>query len=206
MTTRYTCARGRLPTRPKCHGERAAVADEARRAISDFRSKDGPGPGLFADMRLTLTQARGRGGPGRQHEAIKHTSCCALLQPPRLLDLDADFSGQYRNGVLENGKRKALRIWLAAPGLFEEGPAARVERRRRMPCGSRRGRPTSACTVKPDRRRRLCYRRHHWRTVPAVAASVPASFRVSDRGRFGLRQNTGLYRPRFRGRWQPRGE
>ena len=35
------------------------VSDEARRAIADFRSEDGPAQGMFADMRVTLGQATG---------------------------------------------------------------------------------------------------------------------------------------------------
>jgi hypothetical protein len=34
-------------------------------------------------------------------------------------DLDAISPAQYQSGVLANGRRKAMRIWLAAPVLFE---------------------------------------------------------------------------------------
>ena len=34
------------------------MSAEARGAISDFRSSDGPAQGLIADMRLTMSQAR----------------------------------------------------------------------------------------------------------------------------------------------------
>jgi hypothetical protein len=37
-------------------------------------------------------------------------------------DLDAISPVDYRKGVLENGKRKAMRIWLAHSVLFEPGP------------------------------------------------------------------------------------
>jgi hypothetical protein len=37
-------------------------------------------------------------------------------------DLDAISPVDYRKGVLENGKRKAMRIWLADGVLFEPGP------------------------------------------------------------------------------------
>jgi len=36
-------------------------------------------------------------------------------------DLDAISPAEYQAGVLENGKRKAMRIWLRAPLLFEPG-------------------------------------------------------------------------------------
>ena len=37
-------------------------------------------------------------------------------------DLDAISPVEYRTGVLENGKRKAMRIWLKSSVLFESGP------------------------------------------------------------------------------------
>jgi hypothetical protein len=37
-------------------------------------------------------------------------------------DLDAISPADYRSGVLENGKRKAMRIWLNREVLFEPGP------------------------------------------------------------------------------------
>jgi hypothetical protein len=37
-------------------------------------------------------------------------------------DLDAISPVEYRAGVLENGKRKAMRIWLSAAVLFAPGP------------------------------------------------------------------------------------
>jgi len=37
-------------------------------------------------------------------------------------DLDDISQADYRKGVLENGKRKAMRIWLSSEVLFERGP------------------------------------------------------------------------------------
>ena len=104
------------------------VSDEARRAISDFRSKDGPAQGLFADMRVTLTQAReATADLADNMEAMKHNFLLrGFFNRRGYFDLDAISPAQYRNGVLENGKRKAMRIWLAAPVLFEEGPGGEV--------------------------------------------------------------------------------
>jgi phospholipid/cholesterol/gamma-HCH transport system substrate-binding protein len=100
------------------------VSDEARRAIADFRSKDGPAQGLFADMRVTLTQAReATADLADNMEAMKHNFLLrGFFNRRGYYDLDTISPAEYRNGVLENGKRKAMRIWLGANVLFEPGP------------------------------------------------------------------------------------
>jgi phospholipid/cholesterol/gamma-HCH transport system substrate-binding protein len=100
------------------------VSDEARRAISDFRSKDGPAQGLLADMRLTLMQAReATGDMADNMEALKHNFLLrGFFNKRGYYDLDAISPVEYRKGVLENGKRKAMRIWLGGNVLFEPGP------------------------------------------------------------------------------------
>ena len=100
------------------------VSNEARRAISDFRSPDGPTQGLMADMRVTLTQAReATADLADNMEAMKHNFLLrGFFNRRGYFDLDDISPAQYRTGVLENGKRKAMRIWLNANVLFEPGP------------------------------------------------------------------------------------
>jgi phospholipid/cholesterol/gamma-HCH transport system substrate-binding protein len=100
------------------------VSNEARRAISDFRSKDGPAQGLLGDMRVTLTQAReATADLADNMEAMKHNFLLrGFFNRRGYYDLDAISPADYRKGVLENGKRKAMRIWLADAVLFEPGP------------------------------------------------------------------------------------
>lgn len=100
------------------------VSNEARRAISDFRSKDGPANGLMADMRVTLDQAReATADLADNMEAMKHNFLLrGFFNRRGYYDLDAISPAEYRKGVLENGKRKAMRIWLAADQLFDTGP------------------------------------------------------------------------------------
>lgn len=100
------------------------VSDEARRAISDFRSKDGPAMGLLADMRTTVGQAReATADLADNMEAMKHNFLLrGFFNKRGYFDLDAISPAEYRTGVLENGKRKAMRIWLKAPLLFAPGP------------------------------------------------------------------------------------
>jgi phospholipid/cholesterol/gamma-HCH transport system substrate-binding protein len=100
------------------------VTDEARRAIADFRSEDGPAQGLFADMRVTLSQAReATGDLADNMEALKHNFLLrGFFNRRGYFDLDAISPAQYRNGVLENGKRRAVRTWLDAAVLYETRP------------------------------------------------------------------------------------
>lgn len=99
------------------------ISDEARRAIVDFRSKDGPAQGLLADMRTTINQAReATADLADNMEAMKHNFLLrGFFNRRGYYDLDAISPAEYEKGVLENGKRKAMRIWIRAPLLFEAG-------------------------------------------------------------------------------------
>jgi phospholipid/cholesterol/gamma-HCH transport system substrate-binding protein len=100
------------------------VTADARRAISDFRSKDGPAQGLMADMRITVTQAREAVSDLADNmEALKRNFLLrGFFNDRGYFDLDSISAVDYRSGVLENGKRKAMRIWLTAESLFEVLP------------------------------------------------------------------------------------
>jgi len=99
------------------------VSNEARRAISDFRSSDGPAQGLMSDMRVTLTQAReATADLADNMEALKRNFLLrGFFNRRGYFDLDDISPQQYREGVLENGDRKAMRIWLSADVLFAPG-------------------------------------------------------------------------------------
>lgn len=100
------------------------VTDEARRALADFRSEDGPAHGVLGDVRVTLAQAReATADLADNMEALKHNFLLrGFFNRRGYFDLDAISPVQYRNGVLENGKRKAMRIWLGSNVLFETRP------------------------------------------------------------------------------------
>jgi phospholipid/cholesterol/gamma-HCH transport system substrate-binding protein len=99
------------------------VSDEARRAVADFRSADGPAQGLLADMRATVSQTREAVADLADNmEALKHNFLLrGFFNRRGYFDLDAISPAEYRNGLLENGKRKAMRIWLASDVLFAAG-------------------------------------------------------------------------------------
>ena len=100
------------------------VTDEARRAIVDIRSKDGPAQGMLAEMRTTIGQAReATADLADNMEAMKHNFLLkGFFNKRGYFDLESISPADYRSGVLENGKRKAMRIWLKSSVLFETGP------------------------------------------------------------------------------------
>jgi phospholipid/cholesterol/gamma-HCH transport system substrate-binding protein len=100
------------------------VSEEARRAIAEFQSKDGPAQGLMNDVRVTLDEARNAAeGLADNMDALKRNFLFrGFFNRRGYYDLDAISPSQYREGVLENGQRRALRIWLAASVLFETRP------------------------------------------------------------------------------------
>jgi hypothetical protein len=99
------------------------VTDEARHTIVDLRSKEGPAQGLFADMRTTLGQAReATADLADNMEAMKHNFLLrGFFNRRGYFDLASISPAEYRAGILENGKRKAMRIWLKSSVLFDRG-------------------------------------------------------------------------------------
>ena len=97
------------------------VSNEAKQAIADFRSPSGPTQGLVSDMRVTLTQAReATSDLADNMEALKRNFLLrGFFNRRGYFDLDAISPADYQKGVLENGKRKAMRIWLSTDVLFE---------------------------------------------------------------------------------------
>ncbi len=146
------------------------VSVEARRAIADFRSKDGPAQGLMADMRITLSQAReATADLADNMEAMKHNFLLrGYFNRRGYFDLDAISPAEYRKGVLENGKRKAMRIWLADGVLFQTGPEGTEtpDRRRTRPHRLGDGDLPRVSAEQPDRHRGLRDGREPGRALP----------------------------------------
>jgi hypothetical protein len=100
------------------------VTAEARRAISDFRSKDGPAQGMMADVRVTVGEAREAVADLADNmEALKRNFLLrGFFNKRGYFDLDAISPADYQNGILQTGKRKPMRIWLASGVVFEQLP------------------------------------------------------------------------------------
>jgi len=102
------------------------VTDEARRTLADVRAEDGPAQGLLADLRATLSQTReATADLADNMEALKHNFFLrGFFNRRGYFDLDAISPAQYRSGVLEHGRRRAMRIWLSSAVLFAPGPGS----------------------------------------------------------------------------------
>jgi phospholipid/cholesterol/gamma-HCH transport system substrate-binding protein len=100
------------------------ATDETRRVLADLRSLDGPAQGLMGEMRATLGHAReATADLADNMEALKHNFLLkGFFNRRGYFDLDAISPAEYRSGVLERDKRKAMRIWLSSAVLFERRP------------------------------------------------------------------------------------
>ena len=97
------------------------ASEEARAAIADFRGDNGPVKGLTGDVQQTLHSARdAMADLAETTEALKRNFFFrGFFNRRGYFDLDDVSVAQYRQGALETGDRRVLRIWLGADVLFE---------------------------------------------------------------------------------------
>jgi phospholipid/cholesterol/gamma-HCH transport system substrate-binding protein len=97
------------------------ASEEARAAIADLRGDNGPVKGLTADVQQTLHSARdAMADLAETTEALKRNFFFrGFFNRRGYFDLDDVSVAQYRQGALETGDRRVLRIWLTADVLFE---------------------------------------------------------------------------------------
>jgi phospholipid/cholesterol/gamma-HCH transport system substrate-binding protein len=97
------------------------ASEEARTAIANLRGENGPVKGLTADVQQTLQSARdAMADLAETTEALKHNFFFrGFFNRRGYFDLDDVSVAQYRQGALETGNRRVLRIWLSADVLFE---------------------------------------------------------------------------------------
>jgi len=101
------------------------VVQQARKALSDLDSKNGPIQGLAVDVRRTMEDARvAMAGFAENMEALKHNFFFRGYFNNRGYFSLTDISpAQYRQGALTSeGARSVARVWLGAPVLFEPDP------------------------------------------------------------------------------------
>ena len=97
------------------------ASEEARAAIADLRGEKGPVKGLTGDVQQTLHSARdAMADLAETTEALKRNFFFrGFFNRRGYFDLDDVSVAQYRQGALETGGRRVLRIWLTAGVLFE---------------------------------------------------------------------------------------
>jgi len=101
------------------------VVEEARKALTDLQSKNGPVQGLVSNFKQTMDDARNAmAGFAENMEALKRNFFFRGFFNNRGFFNLADISpAQYRQGLLtKDGERGVVRIWLGAAVLFEPDP------------------------------------------------------------------------------------
>jgi phospholipid/cholesterol/gamma-HCH transport system substrate-binding protein len=100
------------------------LVQSAKETLEGLQSKDGSIQGMTASVKQTMDGARAAmTGLAENMDAMKHNFLLrGYFNKRGYYDLDAISPAEYRTGVLENGKRKAMRIWLKSALLFEPGP------------------------------------------------------------------------------------
>lgn len=97
------------------------ASEQAKGAIADFRGDKGPVNGVVGDLKQTLASAKdAMSDLAENTEALKRSFFFrGFFNKRGYFDLKDVTVQQYRQGALENGERKVLRIWVGAPVLFE---------------------------------------------------------------------------------------
>jgi phospholipid/cholesterol/gamma-HCH transport system substrate-binding protein len=101
------------------------VVEQARKALDDFQSKDGPVGNMTASLRETMDGARvAMAGFAENMEALKHNFLVrGYFNDRGFFNLASISPVEYRAGALtRKGARRTVRIWLGAPVLFEPDP------------------------------------------------------------------------------------
>jgi phospholipid/cholesterol/gamma-HCH transport system substrate-binding protein len=120
----YTRVTGMARQAEETVGEARQAVQQAREAIEEFRGKGGPAQGMAADLRETLQHARATLAHMEENtRALKRSFFFrGYFKDRGYYDLDTLSPVEYRKGVLEGDRRRALRIWLRAGVLFASRP------------------------------------------------------------------------------------
>ena len=100
---------------------------QAKGALADFRGDNGPLKGIGGDLQQTLASAKdAMADLAENTEALKRSFFFRSFFNKRgYFDLKDVSVQQYREGALETGDKRVLRIWIGTPVLFERDAAGR---------------------------------------------------------------------------------
>jgi phospholipid/cholesterol/gamma-HCH transport system substrate-binding protein len=104
--------------------EARQAVQQAREIVAEFRGEGGPAQGMAGDLRDTLQHARATLANMEENtRALKRSFFFrGYFKDRGYYDLDTLSPAEYRKGVLEGDRRRALRIWLRAGVLFATRP------------------------------------------------------------------------------------
>ena len=119
--TLYVSIRNIMGDAEKAVANVREASEEAKGAIADFRGDGGPVRGITGGLQQTLTSARdAMSDLAETTEALKRNFFFrGFFNRRGYFDLDDVSTAEYRQGALETGDRRVLRIWLSADVLFE---------------------------------------------------------------------------------------
>lgn len=125
----YQRARGIAAEAERTMANVRQATEEARHTIAELRNEDGPVKGIGTELRQTLVSARdAMDDLAEATEALKRNFLFrGFFNRRGYFDLDDVTVQEYRAGALDTKERRALRIWVGAPVLFETD-ASGVER------------------------------------------------------------------------------
>jgi phospholipid/cholesterol/gamma-HCH transport system substrate-binding protein len=100
---------------------------QAKAAVADFRGENGPLKGIGGDLQQTLASAKdAMADLAENTEALKRSFFFrGFFNRRGYFDLKDVTLQQYRQGALETGDTRVLRIWIGTPVLFERDAAGR---------------------------------------------------------------------------------
>lgn len=100
------------------------ASESAKNAIEDLRGEEGPVRGVMGDLQQSLGAARETlDNMAETTEALKRNFFFrGFFNRRGYFDLEDVSVEEYRQGVLEAGDRRALRVWVNERVLFAPGP------------------------------------------------------------------------------------
>jgi outer membrane protein OmpA-like peptidoglycan-associated protein len=101
------------------------VVDQAKNALENVQSKEGPVQGVIADLKQTLDSARAAmSGFAENMEALKHNFLLrGFFNNRGFFNLAEISPAAYRQGALtRDGAKRTVRVWLSSAVLFERDP------------------------------------------------------------------------------------
>ena len=102
------------------------VVEQARKALDEFQSKEGPVQGLTAGLKQTMDEARvAMAAFAENMEALKHNFLFrGFFNDRGYFNLASIFAGRLPAGRVDEQRRQRgrVRIWLLEPILFEPDP------------------------------------------------------------------------------------
>lgn len=119
--TLYASVRNIMGDAEKAVANVREASQEAKGAIADFRGDGGPVKGVTGNLQQALSSARdAMSDLSETTEALKRNFFFrGFFNRRGYFDLDDVSTTEYRQGALETGDRRVLRIWLSADVLFE---------------------------------------------------------------------------------------